>query len=139
MERTPNCYLTADTVLIVENEILLVRRKNEPFRGSWCFPGGFVDPGEKVEDGALRELMEETGVTGVKVEQFGAYGDPGRDPRGRTVSFVYWSRLHRKPEVKANDDAMEAGWFSLEQLPPLAFDHGKIAQDIRRRLRAMGR
>ena len=137
MTRTPNCYLTADIVLISGNEVLLVRRKNDPYRGSWCFPGGFIELDEKVEDGALRELMEETGVTGVRVEQFGAYGDPGRDPRGRTVAVVYWARIMTRPEIKAGDDAAAAGWFSLSQLPPLAFDHGRIAQDIIRRLRGM--
>lgn len=137
MPRSLNCFLTADIVLIWENEILLVRRKNDPYRGHWALPGGFVEPDETVEAGALRELMEETGVTGVRVEQFGAYGDPGRDPRGRTVAVVYWARVLRKPEIQAGDDAAAAGWFSLNRLPPLAFDHAKIAQDVMRRLKAV--
>lgn len=137
MQRSLNCFLTADIVIIWNNEVLLVRRKNDPYRGHWAFPGGFVEPDETVEAGALRELMEETGVTGIRVEQFGAYGDPGRDPRGRTVAVVYWARVLRKPEIQAGDDAAAAGWFSFNQLPPLAFDHGKIAQDVMRRLKAV--
>lgn len=132
--RSPNCFLTADTALIVGNEILLVRRKNDPFKGNWCLPGGFVDPDERVHDAAMRELMEETGITGVTTEQFGAYGDPGRDPRGRTVSLVYWTRLASKPDATAGDDAAEAGWFPLADLPPMAFDHGTIVNDIKHRL-----
>jgi 8-oxo-dGTP diphosphatase len=130
MTRKPNCYLTADSALIVGKEILLVQRKHDPFGGQWALPGGFVDPEEKTEDGALRELMEETGVTGVRMQQFRAYGDPGRDPRGRTVSVVFWARLSEKPDAHAGDDAAETGWFSLEDLPPMAFDHGQIAKDL---------
>lgn len=137
MRHTPNCYLTADIVLICGDQVLLVRRKNAPYRGYWSFPGGFVEPDEAVEAGALRELMEETGVENIRLEQFGAYGDPGRDPRGRTVAVVYWARLLQKPEIRAGDDAAEAGWFPLNGLPPLAFDHGKMAQDVIRRLQAM--
>jgi 8-oxo-dGTP diphosphatase len=129
--RPYNCYLTADTIVNVGDDVLLVRRKNEPFRGMWCFPGGFVDPDEKVLDGAIRELQEETGITNVKLESFGTYSDPGRDPRGRTVTVVYRTHPAQKPEVKAGDDAAECGWFSLNDLPPMAFDHSKIATDFR--------
>jgi 8-oxo-dGTP diphosphatase len=131
VKRPYNCYLTADTIVNVGDDVLLVRRKNEPFRGMWCFPGGFVDPDEKVLDGALRELQEETGITNVKVEEFGTYGDPGRDPRGRTVTVVYRIHPSQRPEVRAGDDAAECGWFSLKNLPEMAFDHSKIAEDFR--------
>src|SRR5688500_16009399 len=97
----PPCYLTADSILIVGIEVLLVKRKHEPFQGKWGLPGGFVDQDEKVLDAAKRELQEETGVENVSLTQFGAYGDPGRDPRGRTVSLVYWSLLEHKPNAKA--------------------------------------
>jgi 8-oxo-dGTP diphosphatase len=130
--RPYNCYLTADTIVNVGDDVLLVRRKNEPFRGMWCFPGGFVDPDEKILDGALRELQEETGITNVTVQEFGTYGDPGRDPRGRTVTVVYRTHPTERPEVKAGDDAAECGWFSINKLPLMAFDHAKIAEDFRR-------
>jgi 8-oxo-dGTP diphosphatase len=126
--------LTADAVLIVGNEVLLVQRKHDPFQGKWALPGGFVDPEEKVLDAAQRELREETGVAKVTLEQFGAYGDPGRDPRGRTVSFVYWSLLDTKPPATAADDAADCGWFALNQLPDMAFDHATILGDVRARL-----
>ena len=132
MKRPYNCYLTADTIVNVGDDVLLVRRKNEPFRGMWCFPGGFVEPDEKVLDGALRELQEETGITNVVIEEFGAYGDPGRDPRGRTVTVVHRTHPSQRPEAKAGDDAAEYGWFSLKNLPEMAFDHRKIAEDFKR-------
>ncbi len=132
--RQPSFYLTADTLLIVGNEVMLVQRKHDPFVGQWALPGGFVDPDEKVPDAARRELQEETGVTGVDLKQFGTYGDPGRDPRGRTVSVVYWQRLPHKPNSVAGDDAADCRWFPLDKLPPLAFDHSRILEDARERL-----
>ena len=131
----PTCLLTADAVLIVGTEVLLVQRKHDPFQGKWCIPGGFVDPEEKVLDAARRELQEETGVENVSLTQFGAYGDPGRDPRGRTVSFVYWCLLDAKPSATAADDAADCNWFDLNVLPEMAFDHGQILADVRTRLR----
>ncbi|MGH9857761.1 MAG: NUDIX domain-containing protein [Acidobacteriota bacterium] len=136
MARNPNCLLTADAILIVRNEVLLVQRKNEPFQGKWCIPGGFVDPDEKVMDAAKRELQEETAVENIALTQFGAYGDPGRDPRGRTVSFVYWCLLERKPSTMAADDAADCKWFDLDALPEMAFDHGQILTDVRAKLRS---
>jgi 8-oxo-dGTP diphosphatase len=132
--RPHNCYLTADVIIHVGNEVLLVRRKNEPFRGMWCIPGGFVDPDEKILDAALRELQEETAVEDVKVIKFDVYGDPGRDPRGRTVTVVYVARLNEKPATRAGDDAAECGWFQLNDLPPMAFDHKKVLEDYHMRL-----
>jgi 8-oxo-dGTP diphosphatase len=128
----PCSYLTADAVLIVQDQVLLVQRKNEPFKGKWAFPGGFIDENEKVLEGAKRELREETGIENVSLTQFGAYGDPGRDPRGRTVSIVFWSFLTEKPTAKASDDAAYCRWFPLNQLPEMAFDHGLILSDVRR-------
>ena len=126
--------LTADAIVIVGNEVLLVQRKHDPFQGKWCIPGGFVDSDEKVLDAAARELQEETGVENISLTQFGAYGDPGRDPRGRTVSFVYWSLLRTKPSAIAADDAADCKWFDLNALPEMAFDHGQILADVRTRL-----
>ena len=136
MAARPPCMLTADAILIVGNEVLLVQRKHEPFQGKWCIPGGFVDPDEKVLEAARRELQEETGVENISLTQFGAYGDPGRDPRGRTVSFVYWCLLDSKPAATAADDAADCSWFDLNALPEMAFDHGQILGDVRTRLRS---
>lgn len=133
--RPYNCYLTADTIVVCGNDVVLVRRKNEPFQGMWCLPGGFVEADETVLAGAKRELAEETGISGLEIEQFGAYGDPGRDPRGRTVTVVHWTFVQDKLELKAGDDAVECSWFSLDDLPALAFDHGKIADDLKRRIK----
>ncbi len=131
MKRPYNCYLTADVIVHAGNEILLVRRKIEPFQGSWCIPGGFVEQDEKILDAALRELQEETGIENVSITPFGTYGDPGRDPRGRTVTAVFVTRLNEKPHTQAGDDAAECGWFSLDDLPPMAFDHKKVLEDYR--------
>jgi 8-oxo-dGTP diphosphatase len=129
-----NCALTADSVLIVNREVLLVRRKNEPFQGKWCFPGGFIEENENVLDGAKRELQEETGVENVPLVQFRTYADPDRDPRGRTVTVVFLGFLQKKPAAMAADDAAECGWFPIDSPPPLAFDHEQILSDIRQRL-----
>jgi len=137
MMNHPPCYLTADAILIVGNDVLLVQRKHDPFQGKWGLPGGFVDEGEKVLDAAKRELQEETGVENIPLAQFGAYGDPGRDPRGRIVSIVYWSLLETKPDATAADDAADCNWFDLNQLPEMAFDHAQILADVRNRLKLM--
>jgi 8-oxo-dGTP diphosphatase len=132
--RPPSFYLTADILLIVGNEVMLVQRKHDPFQSQWALPGGFVDPDERIPHAAQRELEEETGVSGIDLKEFGTYGDPGRDPRGRTVSVVYWQRLPQKPRSVAGDDAADCRWFPIDQLPPLAFDHSLIVQDARKRL-----
>jgi 8-oxo-dGTP diphosphatase len=137
MMKHPTCYLTADAILIVGNNVLLVQRRHDPFQGKWALPGGFVEEEEKVLDGAKRELQEETGVENISLTQFGAYGDPGRDPRGRTVSIVYWSLLEKQPDATAADDAANCKWFDLNQLPDLAFDHAQILADVRNRLKLM--
>ncbi len=91
-----------------------------------------MDPDETVLAGAQRELEEETGIKDVSLLAFGTYGDPGRDPRGRTVTVVYRTHPQEKPDVRAGDDAAECSWFSLKDLPPMAFDHAKIADDFHR-------
>jgi len=128
------CLLTVDTLVVVGNEVLLVKRKNDPFQGKWALPGGFVEPDEKVSRAAERELEEETGVRAGSLRQFGTYGDPGRDPRGRTVSVVHWIRLSQKPKAVAADDAADCGWFAIDRLPDMAFDHATILEDARKRL-----
>lgn len=127
-----NILVAADTILLAENQVLLIRRKNPPFQGMWAFPGGFVDDGEDLIDAAARELLEETCVE-LRVDQLsqiGAFGKPGRDPRFQTVSIVFWAEVAERPNAKAADDAAEIGWFPLTNLPEMAFDHGKILADF---------
>jgi len=120
-------------------KVLLVERGGEPYRGSWALPGGFVHEHEDLPHAAERELHEETGLTGVYIEQVAAVGTPGRDPRGHTVTVVYVALVpaDRHP-LHAAGDAAAARWFEVGQLPPLAFDHGRLldaAHDhLRRRL-----
>jgi 8-oxo-dGTP diphosphatase len=123
----PRPAVTADVaVLSRDRRILLVRRKGRPFKGSWALPGGFVEIDEPLDDAAARELEEETGLAGLALRQLGAFGRPGRDPRGRTVSVVYVSVTDEPPEPMAGSDALEARWWPLDSLPELAFDHAEI-------------
>jgi len=105
--------------------ILLIRRRNEPFAGRWAFPGGFMEMDETPEEAAIRELREETGVEWNGFVQIGAFGKVDRDPRGRTISVAYAGFVN-KPEMSAASDAAEAKWFNVMSLPPLAFDHEDI-------------
>lgn len=129
----PRPMLTADVVAIAGNgdarRVLLVQRGNEPFKGRWALPGGFVDEGEQVADAAPRELQEETGLELADLELLGVYDTPGRDPRGWTVSAVYLGRVESESEVAGADDAADARWFSVADLPELAFDHALIVAD----------
>lgn len=124
--------VAADTLLIAEGtHILLVKRLHPPYADMWALPGGFVEDGEDLHEAAARELMEETSVrfpAGALV-QFRTYGKPGRDPRGRTVSVVFAAITKHRPEAKAADDAKEVGWFSLPDLPAMAFDHRQVVDD----------
>ena len=138
-ERRQYCYpfprpaVTADVACFAEEAgrtwLLLIRRNHEPFAGRWALPGGFVDEDESLERAAERELREETGLDGLALEQFGAYGDPGRDPRGHTVTVAYMARLPRRADATGSDDASEAAWFPVDDLPPLAFDHDRVIAD----------
>ncbi|MTB49674.1 NUDIX domain-containing protein [Lewinella sp. W8] len=118
-------------------KLLLIQRGAPPFKGQWALPGGFVDLDEDLETAALRELEEETGVKDLFVEQLFTFGDPGRDPRGRVISVAYFAlvNLQDHPAVAASD-ADEVGWYSLEELPELAFDHADIIEMATNRLRA---
>lgn len=128
----PAPYLTADAVLVSEGCVLLIRRKGHPFLGCWALPGGFVNPDENAAEAALRELSEETGVTGYTVDdlyEIGLFSDPGRDPRGWVVSDVFLLTVDRERVlVSAGDDAADAAWVPIETLPSLslAFDHDKV-------------
>ena len=122
-------YVTVDCLIFnlqSAKEILLIRRKNPPFKNEWALPGGFIDMNETLKESAIRELNEETGISGIELHQLDTYGDPGRDPRGRVVSIIFWGIIKNINQVKAGDDAKEAEWFSLDDLPGLAFDHKKI-------------
>jgi len=126
----PRPSLTVDVVLFDRSNdrlrILLIKRARDPFKGLWAFPGGFVDQNESLEDAASRELFEETGLTDIKIEQIGAFGDPGRDPRGHTVSVAFAAVLDKPTDASAGDDAEDARWYSALHPPRLAFDHRKI-------------
>lgn len=110
--------------------ILLIERLNNPFKEMWALPGGFIEMEEDLINSAYRELLEETSIKEIELKQFKAYGKPGRDPRGRTISVIFYGTVDETQEAKAGDDAKRANWFSLYQLPDLAFDHQKIIQDF---------
>lgn len=128
--RNQNIAVTVDSVIFkeVQNgyEVLLIRRKNEPFKNQWSLPGGFLEKGEDLETGALRELKEETGLSMQKLQQVGAFGALERDPRGRTISIAFTGKINNPIEVKGGDDAEDAQWFPLDDLSELAFDHAEI-------------
>jgi len=108
--------------------LLLVERKKDPFKGKWALPGGFVEMDEELDNAVARELAEETGLTGVALRQIHTFGKPGRDPRGRQITIVYMGILRNRPgKLTAGDDAQNARWFSLDNLPAdLAFDHDQV-------------
>ena len=135
----PRPALTVDVVILTREprpRVLLIRRKRDPFAGSWALPGGFVDENERLADAARRELREETGVVLTDIEQLYTAGDPGRDPRGWTVTVAYLARVNPS-EVKpvAADDAGAVGWFPIDNPPALAFDHAMILGRAAARLR----
>ena len=105
--------------------VLLIKRGIEPFKDCWAFPGGFIMMDENAETGARRELQEETGLETAYMEQFGCFSDVNRDPRERVITIAYYA-LVRKSEVKGGDDAADAHWFPIDNIPALAFDHDRI-------------
>ncbi len=125
--------VTVDSVILKKAEgttkLLLIKRKNDPYKNNWALPGGFLEEDENLENGAKRELKEETGIEIESLKQFNTYGDIGRDPRGRTISIAFVGILNKDSQIVAGDDAAEAKWFYLEELPNLAFDHFQIIQD----------
>lgn len=131
----PMPAIAADIAVLVINEreflILLIKRKNEPFKDYWALPGGFMDINEKIFETAQRELMEETGIKTDELDFFNFYDDVNRDPRGRVVSFVFIANFEQCPKISPSDDAIEAKWFNIFKLPEnIAFDHKKIINDI---------
>ncbi len=131
----PRPELTVDVVAFASVEsklhILLIRRREEPYAGSWALPGGFLEENEVIERGVLRELREETGLDSSGPLIFlNPYGDPGRDPRAWTISLAYMLLVPPPlPEVKGTDDATIARWHEMVSIPELAFDHAMIVHD----------
>lgn len=125
-----NIYLTADAIIVKDKKILLVKRKNNPFKGMWALPGGFVNYGERVEDAVKREAKEETNLDVEDTKLIGVYSAPDRDPRGHTVTIAYSCETSNS-QAKAADDAEEVKWWDLGELPEIAFDHALIVQDYK--------
>lgn len=128
----PRPAVTADSVVFTketEPNVLLIERGEDPFKGCWAFPGGFLNMDETTEQCAIRELEEETGIKIQELQQIGSYSKVDRDPRGRTITVAYLAVIDSPCEVKAQDDAAKAQWFPLDALPNLAFDHNDIMRD----------
>lgn len=121
--------LTVDAVIILNRQIVLIERKNPPYKGKYALPGGFVDIGETTEEAVAREVMEETGLRIEIVKLLGVYSDPSRDPRGHTVSVVYLVRGEGVPE--ADSDAQDVKLFGIHDIPDMAFDHNIIIENAR--------
>jgi 8-oxo-dGTP diphosphatase len=136
----PRMAVTVDIALFSGSEepnVLLIRRGKPPFEGRWALPGGFVGVEERLVEAAARELQEETGVSGVPLAFFGYFDAIDRDPRGRTLSLAFWGQVDkREVALRADDDAADAGWFPITELPPLAFDHDRIISEALRAFRA---
>ncbi len=128
----PRPAVTVDAIIISnQNSVLLIERGREPFKAKWALPGGFVDMDESLEIACMRELEEETGLRVGDLKQFKAYGAVDRDPRGRTISVVFYAFVTEELVACAGDDAAKAQWFPLDQLPELAFDHQQILDEFR--------
>ncbi len=135
----PRAAVTVDAIVFGLDEgvwqVLLVERAREPFKGTYAIPGGFVDMDETLEQAALRELEEETGVRLDSMEQLMAFDAVDRDPRGRTITMAHYAVVEVEDHaIKAASDANSAGWFPVNKLPPLAFDHADILRVAVRRV-----
>lgn len=138
----PPVGVTADVVLLNSYtsipEVLLIKRGNHPYKGRWALPGGFMDPNETLRETAARELKEETGVyvSSSSLVEVGSFSGPRRDPRMRIVSVAFLCVVDRHPTifgVLPGDDAVDYGWYSVQRLPELAFDHGLVIDAAYRR------
>lgn len=134
----PHPSVTTDCVIFgfdgAKLKVLLVQRGIEPYKGHWAFPGGFLKMDESAEEGALRELYEETGLEGAYIRQFHAFSAPDRDPRERVITIAYYA-LVKMQDVKGGDDAADARWFALDEVPQLAFDHDMMLRMAEQSLR----
>lgn len=130
----PRAALTVDAIVFIKEQsetfILLIERGREPFKNKWALPGGFIEMEETLEQACIRELEEETLLKVDKMTQFRTYDAIDRDPRHRTISVVFSTELKTKEKVKGSDDAAQAQWFSINDLPELAFDHKNILDDF---------
>lgn len=134
----PHPSVTTDCVIFgfdgVSLKVLLIERGIDPYKGSWAFPGGFLNMNESAEEGAARELEEETGLTDVYIEQLQAFSAVNRDPRERVITIAFYALVNIS-EVQAGDDAAKAQWFKLSEIPSLAFDHEHILRVAMSRLK----
>ena len=130
MTKYKNPALTVDTIILENNKIILIKRLNNPFKDHWAIPGGFVEYGEKVEDAAVREAKEETGLDIELTKLVGVYSDPERDPRGHTVTVAFLSKIIGGT-LKSDSDAKDAKFIDIDELKnmELAFDHYEILKD----------
>ncbi len=132
----PHPAVTADCLVFAHTDegmkLLLIQRKNEPCKGKWAFPSGFMDIDETTIDAARRELKEETGLVVGELHRVGIFDAVDRDPRERIITVAYYTILDKPAEVSGLDDAAQAKWFSLTELPDLAFDHKEILQEAER-------
>jgi 8-oxo-dGTP diphosphatase len=136
----PRPALTVDCVVFGLDDgdlkIMLIRRGIKPFKGRWALPGGFVHPDETLDEAALRELREETGLERVYLEQLYTFGDVARDPRERVVSVAHYALVRLTDyTVRATTDASDAAWFAVNDVPKLAFDHDRILEMAHERLK----
>lgn len=131
MKYTSKIFVTVDIIIANSSldKILLIQRLNDPFKGMWALPGGFVDENEDLETAAHRELKEETSLQVEKLIQVKAFGKPGRDPRQHTVSVAFCGIACANAQISAADDAKDARWFLRDNLPELAFDHSIIIKE----------
>jgi 8-oxo-dGTP diphosphatase len=128
MAKFKTIKVAVDGIVLFKGKILFIKRKFEPFKGFWALPGGFVKPGEKVEDALKREIFEETGVKVKIIKILNAYSEPGRDPRGHVITLAYICKA-KNNKISSSPEALEAKWF--EKVPEkLAFDHSKILRDF---------
>lgn len=137
--RYPHPAVTTDIVIFTlrdgQLKLLLIKRGGEPYQGRWALPGGFVGLDEDLEASARRELEEETGVSGVYLEQLYTFGRPDRDPRERVITVAYYALIPSdQVRLQAATDAEAVGWFAFEELPTLAFDHDEIVAMAHQRL-----
>lgn len=137
----PHPAVTTDIVIftVIDDalKVLLIKRRDEPFKDHWAIPGGFLDMDENLDECAQRELEEETGIRDVYLEQLYTYGDVDRDPRERVISVAYYALISREGQhIQAGDDAAEAEWFDVDDLPKLAFDHARVMEMAIERLAA---
>ncbi|MBI4243653.1 MAG: NUDIX hydrolase [Planctomycetes bacterium] len=129
-----HCFVTTDCIITDSSitKIVLIQRKNDPDKGKWALPGGFVEKDETVEQCVVREIMEETGLHIKNPKLVGVYSNPLRDPRGRVITVVFHSVVDKTDGMKAQTDAKDCKWMELKQLPDLAFDHNEMITDFKR-------